>query len=328
VDLKLNTSKAVSRRGMLKLGAAAGVAAGGAALGLAPNVAAASATGLLPGPGPSVTAPRIPTVPVVNNAISKVVAISDLTAMNGLLTLVSGTSNAYCSPLGPGSGNPFVLAAINVPPGATLVAVSPVGTSTAGQTWDVVAEDLFTGGLFVPAGFHGVTTAGSLQFVNMSGSYTVPLYTRLNLQCLPSGDVANSVAGATYFYIPPTPGFHPIAPVRVYDSRLTGGPISGGETRTVSVATSTGGAPAVPSAASAILFNLTITGTGGAGYLALFPFGTSWPGNSSINWNGGGLTLANGGDVILGGDRQVSVYAGAGGAGVTQFIIDVTGYYL
>lgn len=273
MDPKSEVTKPVSRRGLLKLGAVAGLAAGGAALGLPVSANAATGQGTgISSPGTAPANPQLPLVPVVNNAVSNMLGLPDLQAQNGVLTYVF--ASAYCFGSGPGSGNPFILAPINVPPGATLVAVTPFGTSTAGQTWRVKAQNLETGSF--PQIAAGSSPAGSDQFVNLSMSYTVPLYTRVWLECTPSSDASNVVIGAGYFYIPSTPGFHAIAPLRVYDSRLSGGPMTGGQTRTISVATTTGGAPAVPVAASAILYNLTVTDTTtGIGFLALFPAGTS-----------------------------------------------------
>jgi hypothetical protein len=326
MDLELNASQPFSRRKLLKLGAVAGVSAGTAALGLPLSAAAATQQGVsaTSAPGPS---RLIPNVPIPQNSVSNVIGLADLQAQDGILTYAGG--GAYCSGSGPGSGNPFVLAPVNVPPGATLIALTPFGTSTAGQTWDVFAHNTTTGSLTVVPGYAGSSPAGAAQFVNLSGSYTPVIYTRLLLQCLPSNDASNFVIGAGYWYIPANPGFHAIPPARVYDSRLSGGRINGGTTRAISVALATGGGTVVPPTASAILYNLTITDTLGAGFLALFPFGTTWPGNSSINWSANGQTVANAGNVTLGGDRQVNVFAAAGtGGGSTQFLLDVTGYYL
>jgi hypothetical protein len=325
LDPKSEISKPVSRRGLLKLGAVAGLAAGGAALGVPVSAAAASGAGAQAGsPGTARTPVSVRQfAPVVNNAISNVAGYADLQAQDGILTYVARSAYSFGS--GPGSGNPFVSAPLDVPVGSTFVALSGFGTSSAGQSWTLFSHNLLTGGLTVILA--GTTPAGVNQFVNLTGSYTVPLYEKLVLQALPTNDANNVMHGTGYFYIPPTPGFHAIAPLRVYDSRLSGGPITGGQTRTISVATTTGGAPAVPVAASAILYNLTVTATtGGAGFLALFPAGTSYPGNSSINWTAAGQTLSNGGAVSLGGDRQVNVFDSPGSG--TQFILDVTGYYL
>jgi hypothetical protein len=82
-----------------------------------------------------------------------------------------------------------------------------------------------------------------------------------------------------------------------------------------------------------VAYNLTITQTVTSnGFLAMWPAGTGYPGNSSINWFAANMTLANGGIVSLGaspssGPGSVTVLClGVPGAR-TQFIIDVTGYF-
>src|SRR5262245_63883558 len=81
-----------------------------------------------------------------------------------------------------------------------------------------------------------------------------------------------------------------------------------------------------PQTARAITYNLTVADTVTVGFLSLFPFGAAFPGNSSINWFPTNEIDANGGVVALGGDRQISVLCGGGGS--TDFILDVTGYFL
>ncbi len=130
--------------------------------------------------------------------------------------------------------------------------------------------------------------------------------------------------------------FHPIDPVRAFDSRrpVPGpGVIPSGASRLISVADGrdlvSGAvtvANAVPAGATAITYNLTITATGGAGFLAVSPGDATVLGASAINWAGSGVTVANAGVSKLDGSRHVKVFAG--GSGTTHFIIDVTGFYL
>jgi len=148
--------------------------------------------------------------------------------------------------------------------------------------------------------------------------------------CVASGTPGTwrKVAGST------TAGaFHALTPVRVYDSRFTGGPIASPQNRVVSVAdghdVTTGlvNLPnAVPAGATAIAGNLTITGTVAQGFLAVTPGTATGISASSINWRGTGLDIANGLIVPLDNNRQVRVFAGGGGS--TDFILDVYGYYL
>lgn len=136
---------------------------------------------------------------------------------------------------------------------------------------------------------------------------------------------------------PATAGsFHPIDPVRAYDSRSPQpslGVLDGGGQRVVSVKDGrdlvTGAvtvSDSVALGATAIAYNVTVTGTSGPGFLAVTPGDAAAFSASAINWGGNGVTVANAGIVKLDTNRNVKVFAGGGGS--TDFIIDVTGYYL
>lgn len=127
--------------------------------------------------------------------------------------------------------------------------------------------------------------------------------------------------------------FVPINPYRTFDSRAyADGFLLPGDEMYFEVLTDTNGVQQIPSNAVAVTYNLTATGTWGAeGYLAVFPADINWPGNSSINWFGGDLSIANGGVVTLGfldGPGQISVYCGQVSLTGTDFIVDITGYYV
>ena len=127
----------------------------------------------------------------------------------------------------------------------------------------------------------------------------------------------------------------PIEPTRVYDSRQAQpqfGPLGAGQSRVISVADGrdpNGGAVTdadiVPDGATAIAYNLTVTDTVGAGFLSVTPGDAATFKASTINWASSGLVLANAGLVKLDSSRQIKVF---GGTGSTDFIIDITGYYL
>ena len=82
----------------------------------------------------------------------------------------------------------------------------------------------------------------------------------------------------------------------------------------------------VPAGATAVFANVTIVDTVGAGYLAINPGGTTTVAASTINWSASGQILANGISLTLNSTRQITVVNGSGGA--TQFIIDITGYWM
>jgi hypothetical protein len=311
----------LSRRSLLRLGAASGAAAGAAAIGtlglptLASAAAGVPASGFKPvGAKPAVN----PHAPVPPNTVMNVVGIGDWVAYDGTLTAIDAGQFSGASG--------FMVAPLDIPPGASPFALSAFGDSTAGQAWTVIRHDLLADSLTVVGS--ATSVGGVNQFVNIFFSPVAPLaiYQRLFIQALPSNDANNFVHGVGYFYIPANPAFHTISPARAFDSRLGSGPIFSGQTRTISVATTTGGAPLVPPTASAVVYNLTVADTVATGFLGLFPAGTAWPGNSSINWFTPGELDANGGIVALGGDRQINVICGGGGS--TDFIVDVTGFFL
>jgi hypothetical protein len=125
-------------------------------------------------------------------------------------------------------------------------------------------------------------------------------------------------------------GFNPIDPYRCIDTRAFNlGPFPSGQLLDIDLWTDQAGTPRIPSSASAVTFNLTVTETVGSGFLALFPADSDFPGVSNINWSGP-VTIANGGTVALGpsvelGPGCVTVLCGGGGA--AQFIIDITGWF-
>jgi len=136
---------------------------------------------------------------------------------------------------------------------------------------------------------------------------------------------------------PATAGaYHAISPVRVFDSRApqpNPGALSPGEHRTVSVADGRDlvsgvvtAAGVVPVGATAVTCNVTVVNTESpGGFLAVNPGGDTVVAASTINWFGAGQILANAITSALGGDRQLTMIAGSAG---TDFILDVSGYYL
>lgn len=136
---------------------------------------------------------------------------------------------------------------------------------------------------------------------------------------------------------PSGPGaFVAIDPVRVYDSRQPAYPNSGllapNGQRTISVAdgrdaSGTVTTPdAVPPGASAIAFNVTVTGTTGPNFVSVVPGDATGYTTSSINWSAADQSVANGSIVRIDGSRQVKVFGGDQ-SGSAHVIIDVGGYF-
>ncbi|MCB0999666.1 MAG: hypothetical protein R2713_18840 [Ilumatobacteraceae bacterium] len=150
--------------------------------------------------------------------------------------------------------------------------------------------------------------------------------------CVASGNPGTwrKVAG------PGTAGaFHALTPGRVYDSRATQpsqGALSGGQNRTISVKDRRKAdgtvdlADFVPAGATAIAANVTVQTQSGSGFLSVNPGGNTSTDSSTINWSAAGQLLANGVTLTLNANRELTVACGGGGS--TEFIIDVSGYYL
>jgi hypothetical protein len=104
---------------------------------------------------------------------------------------------------------------------------------------------------------------------------------------------------------------------RVYDSRQGGGTkLAPGEERTITLP--------VPAAIGAAVFTLTLTRTEGAGgYVAAFPAGIPWPGNSSINFFGPNHDIATSVVCAVSADSRITL---RGGDNRTDVIVDVAGW--
>ncbi|WP_208028310.1 TolB family protein [Rhabdothermincola sediminis] len=119
--------------------------------------------------------------------------------------------------------------------------------------------------------------------------------------------------------------FYPVDPGRILDSRPTSqvgpysSPWSAGTTRDVTV---TGGTAAVPSLATAVLMNVTVTETTDSSFLSVWPKGQPRPTVSSSNWRPG-WTIPNAVTAKLG-TGKVSVFNNRGSV---QVIADVAGWY-
>lgn len=132
-------------------------------------------------------------------------------------------------------------------------------------------------------------------------------------------------------------GFNAVTPGRLYDSRMMtpSGPLAAGATRDLilrnrvdAVTFAVNAADYVRAGATALACNVTVVNTVGSGFLAVNPLADTIVHAATINWSAAGQILNNGVNITLGGDRQVTVVAGGSNGASTDFVIDVTGYYL
>ncbi|TMD10005.1 MAG: hypothetical protein E6J01_00190 [Chloroflexi bacterium] len=108
------------------------------------------------------------------------------------------------------------------------------------------------------------------------------------------------------------------APNRILDTRSTGTPLTG-QTLNLTVA---GGTTTVPAAATAVVLNVTVTNTAGAGFLTVWPAGNARPTISNLNW-AAGETRPNLVTVTVGTGGQVSLFANSN----TDVVVDEEGFY-
>jgi hypothetical protein len=132
-----------------------------------------------------------------------------------------------------------------------------------------------------------------------------------------TGYFTNDATGATYV---------PLDPARLLDTRVDKGLEDPFKTGVVQSFQVTGPGSPVPSTATAVTGNLTITGQTSAGYVSLGPTMSSSPSTSTLNAPRGD-NRANGVTVKLSGSGSLSaVWKGSTGS-TTHLVFDVTGYF-
>ena len=124
--------------------------------------------------------------------------------------------------------------------------------------------------------------------------------------------------------------FVPITPCRLADTRpapstvgARSTPLAAGEVATFVVHGSQGNS-AIPSGASAISANVTITAPTSDGFLTMFPADASLPNASNVNWTAGQAPTPNAVTVDLSADGSVKVF---NERGTVNVIIDIVGYF-
>jgi len=167
-----------------------------------------------------------------------------------------------------------------------------------------------------------LTNAGGYgkQTVSLAAPITIVATSTYSLRFYVSP--GSTIFGVTIGYTPPVSSFVPFAGAnpRLYDSRppSSDGKLEPGEDRLISLGTV---------GARSALFNLTVTGTEGAGgYVGAYSAAiSSWPGNSSINWFGASQNLANGVTCAVDGTGKIKLH---GGENNTHVIVDIIGSFV
>jgi len=143
------------------------------------------------------------------------------------------------------------------------------------------------------------------------------------------GDIngVNNSASDPTTVTPPHYSYYTVTPCRVLDTRNPTGPFGGpplapSASRTYALAGQCG----VPSNASAVSANITITSPEQPGYLTLYPADKPQPLASSINFSTG-QTRANNVVLQISSDGTGSFVVFTGSLGTVDFILDVTGFF-
>jgi len=206
-------------------------------------------------------------------------------------------------------------------PSAALPGVSSVIPNTGPSS----------GGTSVTITGTNYTGATTVKFGGTATTFTVVGPTQINATS-PSGfgvvDVTVTNAGGTspvssadeFTYPPASPGVYTaMTPVRVLDTRLSGGPLGPG----ASVNLVVGGTGSVPVNATAAILNVTAVDSSTAGFFTVFPTGAPLPTASNLNWLAG-ETVPNLVSVELGTGGSVTIYNGLGTA---DAVVDLQGYF-
>ena len=230
--------------------------------------------------------------------------------VNRAVAFVAVTTSTVVASAGGFAPGSLTMAALHSDPTA-------VATATAGA--DGVAHYEFTVPPELPAGEHHIVAVGTGPDGGQR-QWVVPIV-------LAAGGEVVSVETNTSELPTGASRFVPVAPVRLFDTR-PGEPGAGpkgvvGPEAAIDVQV-TGTPAGVPVEATAVVMNVTATGTGGPGYVTVYPTGASRPVASSINITGAGQTRPNLVTVPLGVGGKVTLFS----KGAAHLLADVAGYYV
>jgi subtilisin family serine protease len=282
---------------------------------------------------------------VPNFAVTPVGADGTINFTNtssGTVSLIADVSGYYLTgtPTVPGALTPvtparFLDTRSGAPVGADssvsfqIAGVKGVPANVAAVTFNFTVADAQSYGF--AAAYASGTTRPNSSNVNFDAGQIVPNSVTVPVGADGKVTLFNRSAGTTDFiadvsgyYLAGTPtdagAFVPVAPTRFLDTRS--GAAVGADS---SVSFQIGGVSGIPANASAVAFNFTVTGPQSNGFAAAYASGTVRPNSSNVNFNAG-QTAPNSVTVPVGADGKVTLFNRS--AGTTDFIADVSGYYL
>ncbi len=217
----------------------------------------------------------------------------------------------------------------SVPDRPATVTATP-GDASAHVSWLAPASD---GGSAITG--YAVTSSPDAKTCATSGALACTVSGLTNDTSYTFTVTAMNIAGTSSASAPSDPvtprpatgsTYHAISPTRLLDTRIGNG-LSGTFKSHLARTFQVTGRGGVPSGATAVTGNLTVTGQTQAGYLFVGPVATNSPSSSTLNFPKGD-DRANGVVVALGAGGTLSVtYVAASSTARTQAIFDVTGYF-
>jgi hypothetical protein len=129
--------------------------------------------------------------------------------------------------------------------------------------------------------------------------------------------------------------FYSVTPCRLLDTRdpvgVTGGPaVANQATRSFAVYGANARNCGIDSQAQAVSLNVTVASPTYFGHLTIWPYNTTKPLVSTLNFNGGEPAIANGAIVPLTVNPSFQISASpflGGTGGAVHLIVDITGYF-
>jgi hypothetical protein len=188
-----------------------------------------------------------------------------------------------------------------------VVAYMPFGSQQFGKGAVVFTSDVDTFSNHYPEGGGGALTGGNLQLAN---------------------NVISWIAANRAAPLAADPGFTPITPTRVYDTRnaigTAAGKVPGGTFRDVQITGTLSSGVTIPANATAVAINLTATNQDAAGFLTVTPGGGAKSNTSNLNIPPNLVDVANAAVVGLADGGKIRVY---NENNPTDVIVDVVGYW-
>ena len=225
-----------------------------------------------------------------------------------------------------GIGHDGMMGTISVVPGVcgpAVSTISPTWGPIAGGSLVTISGSCFVNGATVS--FGGTPAAGVTVTSSTTITATAPAHAAGVVNVVVTNPDTQSTT-VTNGFLYGAGGFFTLAPCRVVDTRNAPGPyggpaLSAGASRVFTVSGQCG----IPSSASALSANVTVTQSAAPGHLTVFPGPTPLSNVSTINYSQG-QTRANNALLPLDGSGQLGVSCSQA-SGSADFLLDISGYF-